>query len=80
MESSDIVTIVRKMPQTDKIPIILYSCHCLSELNMEDGRQKIQSIAGSTKYCMEIGATFSLGMYSEQSFIKKISVYLKSSV
>ncbi len=74
--AKDVVTVIRGLPHTDKLPILLYSFYQSSEGGTDDPRQKAISIDTAKEECLEAGATAYIGRIDENNFMKSIIKYL----
>lgn len=77
IEASEVIRIIRQMPQGEKIPILGYSYYRLSDLGSEDARQRALSVDSAVENCNEIGMTEYLGRFNENTFMKVVAKYLK---
>lgn len=72
----EIVQVVRKLPQAEKIPLLLYSFYRITDLGTEDVRQKALTVDSAVRECLESGATEYFGRFNENTFLKSIGKYL----
>ncbi len=74
--AKDVVNVIRGLPKTDKLPILLYSFQETAQGGTDDPRQKALSIDIAKEECLEAGANAYIGSITENSFIKSISKFL----
>jgi len=76
MSAAEVIKVLRKLPQAEKIPLLVYSFYRVDELGSEDIRQKALSVDSAVRDCLEAGATEYLGRFNENNFIRVMSKYL----
>ncbi len=76
ISSHEIINMLRRIPQFERIPILTYSFYRLSDLGSEDVRQRALSIDLAQKQCQEAGATAFMGRFNEHNFLKIVTPYL----
>ncbi len=74
--SQDLVGIMRKMPQVDKKPILIYSYFEVKDLGESSVRQKALATDTSKTACLDSGANAYIGRFNELSFVKDLEKYL----
>lgn len=75
VSAAEVVQVVRKLPQAEKIPILLYSYYRITDLGTEDVRQKALTVDSAVRECMDFGATEYFGRFNENTFLKAVSKY-----
>ncbi|MFH1360460.1 MAG: response regulator [Candidatus Omnitrophota bacterium] len=75
LSSSELVSILRQMPQFKKVPIVIYSRPKEHHVFKQKEDEAIKVMV-SAERCLEKGATAYLGNYDEKLFTEKISRYI----
>jgi len=77
MPTSEVIGVLRHMPQIDKKPILIYSYFDPAELGRVDVREQVLSIDATYEDCMESGATEYIERFNDGTFLKKVDKYIK---
>ena len=78
MPAHEIVRTLRRMPQAEDAPILLYSYYPMENLDGDSLRQKTLSIDAHQVVCLEEGATAYIGRFIPETFLKTMAKYLRS--
>jgi DNA-binding response OmpR family regulator len=76
MSAEEVLKVIRKLPQAERIPILVYSFYRLSDLGSEDVRQKALSVDSAVRGCLDSGATEYFGRFNESTFLQVLGKYL----
>ena len=79
MSSNEVIKVLRRMPQSEEKPIIVFSYFSTHDLGSASIREKALGIDAAHSACMEAGATKYIERFSEHTFIEKIKPYLHAS-
>lgn len=74
--SSDVIRLLRQMPQFGQKPILVYCFYRLEDLDREDVRERVLSIEVAVKRCKEAGVDEYIGRYNENIFLEIVQRYL----
>lgn len=76
---SELISIIRRIPQFEQIPIIGYSYYDINDLGRTDVRQEILKYNELGKRILQQGATAYIGRYNHQLYIKTLFSFLNKN-